>query len=84
MKDHDNFRIQAFIYISTARINQHFMLGTFKQGLSLIPAIEEKLEGYHLFIDSHRILVLNYKIAMLIFWQRRLQCLYRLPAKDNQ
>ena len=67
VKEHDSFRIQAFIYISTARINQHFMLGTFKQGLSLIPGIEEKLEGYHLFIDSHRILVLNYKFAMLCF-----------------
>ncbi len=67
VKDHDNFRIQAFIYISTARINQHFMLGTFKEGLAFIPAIEEKLEGYHLFIDTHRILVLNYKIAMLYF-----------------
>lgn len=67
VKDHDSFRIHAFIYISTARINQHFMLGTFKQGLSLIPGIEEKLEDYHLFIDSHRILVLNYKFAMLYF-----------------
>ncbi|MEO7984500.1 MAG: hypothetical protein ABI688_10500, partial [Bacteroidota bacterium] len=44
VKDHDSFRILAFIYISTARINQHFMLGTFKQGLPLIPGIEEKLE----------------------------------------
>ena len=67
VKDHDSFRIQAFIYISTARINQHFMRGTFKEGLSLIPGIEEKLEEYHLFIDSHRILVLNYKFAMLYF-----------------
>lgn len=67
VKDHDSFRIQAFIYISTARINQHFMLGTFKPGLSLIPGIEEKLATYHLFIDSHRILVLNYKFAMLYF-----------------
>ena len=67
VKDHDNFRIQAFIYISIARINQHFMMGTFKQGLSLIPGIEEKLENYHLFIDHHRVLVLNYKIAMLYF-----------------
>jgi hypothetical protein len=67
VKDHDSFRIQAFIYTSTARINQHFMLGTFKQGVSLIPGIEEKLAGYHLFIDSHRILVLNYKFAMLCF-----------------
>lgn len=67
VKDHDNFRTLAFIYISTARINQHFMLGTFKQGLSLIPGIEEKLEEFYLFIDSHRILVLNYKFAMLCF-----------------
>ena len=43
------------------------MMGTFKQGLSLIPGIEEKLENYHLFIDHHRVLVLNYKIAMLYF-----------------
>ena len=67
VKDHDNFRIQAFIYISIARINQHFMMGTFREGLSLIPGIEEKLESYHLFIDRHRVLVLNYKIAMLCF-----------------
>jgi len=67
VKDHDSFRIQSFIYISTARINQHFMKGTFKEGLSLIPPIEEKLEGFHLFVDRHRILVLNYKFAMLCF-----------------
>lgn len=67
VQDHDNFRIQAFIYISTARINQHFMTGTFKQGLSVVPGIEEKLKTYSLFIDSHRVLVLNYKIAMLYF-----------------
>jgi tetratricopeptide (TPR) repeat protein len=67
VRDHDNFRIQAFIYISTARINQHFMLGTFKQGLSIVPEIEEKLSTYSLFIDGHRVLVLNYKMAMLYF-----------------
>ena len=67
VKDHDNFRIQSFIYITIARINYHFMLGTFKQGLALIPGIEEKLENDEIFIDSHRVLVLNYKIAMLYF-----------------
>ncbi|HTE09448.1 MAG TPA: hypothetical protein VK645_00735 [Chitinophagaceae bacterium] len=65
--DHDNFRIQAFIYITSAKINQHCMLGTFKAGLSLVPAIEEKLTEYDLFIDNHRIMVLNYKIATLYF-----------------
>ena len=67
VKEHDSFRIQAFIYISTARINRHFMKGTFKEGLSLVPDIEKKLSEYYLFLDSHRILVLNYKFAMLYF-----------------
>jgi hypothetical protein len=67
VREHDSFRIHAFIYISTAKINQHFMLGTFKQGLPLIPLVREKLEEYHLFIDQHRVLVLNYKFAMLCF-----------------
>ncbi|MEK7227249.1 MAG: hypothetical protein AAB221_16415 [Bacteroidota bacterium] len=67
VKEHDNFRIQAFIYISIARINQHFMKGTFKEGLALVPDIERKMEKYSLFVDHHRILVLNYKIAMLYF-----------------
>ena len=48
-------------------MNQHFMIGTFKEGIPLIPGIEEKLENYEMFIDGHRVLVLNYKIAMLYF-----------------
>lgn len=67
VQEHDNFRIQAFIYISTARINQHFMLGTFKEGLSLVPGIEEKLKENAIFLDQHRIMVVNYKIATLYF-----------------
>jgi hypothetical protein len=43
------------------------MHGTFRQGLGVVPAIEEKLASYSLFIDRHRVLVLNYKIAMLYF-----------------
>ena len=67
VKDNDNFRMQAFIYISIARINQHFMKGSFKEGLSLVPDVEQKMEEFHLFIDRHRILVLNYKMAVLYF-----------------
>lgn len=65
--DHDNFRIQAFIYITSAKINQHCMLGTFKNGILLVPSIEDKLHEYDLFIDHHRVMVLNYKIATLYF-----------------
>jgi len=65
--ENDNFRIQTFVYITTAKINQVFMLGTFREGLLMVPGIEEKLTEYDLFIDRHRILVLNYKIASLYF-----------------
>ena len=64
---HDNHRIQTFVYITSALINQHIMLGTFAQGLKEVPLIESKLKEYSLFLDSHRILVLNYKIASLYF-----------------
>src|ERR1700722_15963536 len=65
--ENDNFRIQSFVYITTARINQVFMRGTFKEGLRMVPGIEAQLAEYDLFIDRHRILVLNYKIASLFF-----------------
>ncbi len=66
-QEHDNFRIQTFVYINSAKINQHFMLGTFKEGLTLVAYIEEKLKEYALYLDNHRILVFNYKIATLYF-----------------
>jgi len=65
--ENDSFRIQSFIYIASSKINQHSMMGTFKEGLPLVPEIEKQLEEDALFIDHHRILVLNYKIAILYF-----------------
>jgi len=67
VKENDNFRIQSFLYITTAKINQVFMQGNFKEGLLMVPEIETRLQEYDLFIDRHRILVLNYKIASLYF-----------------
>ena len=67
---HDNFRIQTFVYLYSAKINQHFMCGTFHEGLSLVPYVEEKLKEYVLFIDRHRVSVINYKIATLYFGDR--------------
>ncbi len=63
----ENNRIQIFVYLTTARINRHFMMGTFSEGLKLVPFIEEKLEEYELYLDRHRILVFYYKIASLYF-----------------
>jgi hypothetical protein len=62
-----NNNIQTFVYLTTAKINQHFMLGTFKEGLKLVPFIEQMLDEYELYLDRHRILVFYYKIATLYF-----------------
>ncbi len=67
VQDHDNFRIQTFIYINTAKINQHFIVGTFKEGLSLVPDITAKLKEYAIFLDDNRVMIMNYKIATLYF-----------------
>jgi hypothetical protein len=67
VQQHDNFRTQAFVYTTQAKINLHFISGSFEEGLKLVPSIEEKLKEYALFIDRHRMLVLNYKIATLYF-----------------
>ncbi len=64
---HDNFRIHTWVYINLAKINWHLMTGTFKEGLLLVPEISEKLQEYASYIDHHRILVFNYKIATLYF-----------------
>jgi hypothetical protein len=64
---HDNFRTHTSIYINSAKINQHLMKGSFAEGLKLVPSIEKNLEEYSLFVDRHRILVFNYKIATLYF-----------------
>jgi hypothetical protein len=64
---HDNFRTHTSIYINSAKINGHLMKGTFKDGVALIPHIEEKLSEYDLYVDRHRILVFTYKFATLHF-----------------
>lgn len=63
----ENLEIQTFVYLYTARINQHFLNGTFSKGISLVPEIEQKLKQYQQYIDMHRILVFYYKIASLYF-----------------
>ncbi|MDE3125595.1 MAG: hypothetical protein KGK14_08785 [Bacteroidota bacterium] len=68
---HDNFRIQTFIYIHSAKINWYLMTGTFEEGLTIIPAMEAEMQKLERFIDAHRILVFNYKIASLYFGSRQ-------------
>jgi hypothetical protein len=63
----ENNRILIFVYLYTAKINLHFIEGSFTEGLKLIPTIEEKLDEYVLYLDRHRVLIFYYKIACLYF-----------------
>lgn len=63
----ENLEIQTFVYLYTAKINKHFLEGSFSEGLELVKPIEEKLQQYRQYIDTHRVLVFYYKIASLYF-----------------
>ena len=67
VRNNVNNRIQTFVYLYISKLNQHFIDGTFTEGLSLVPFIEEKLAEYWIYLDRHRILVFYYKIACLYF-----------------
>lgn len=64
---HENFKIQTFVYLYSAKLNKHFMIGSFEEGIKMIPFIEEKINEYGMYIDNHRITVLQYKMATLYF-----------------
>ena len=62
-----NNRIQCFVYRTISVFNKHFLEGSFTEGLQLIPGIENKIKEYEIYMDRHRILVFDYKIACLYF-----------------
>lgn len=63
----DNNKVQTFVYLYIAKINSHFLEGSFTEGLRMVPFIEDKLEEHELLLDPHRVLVFYYKIACLHF-----------------
>ena len=67
IKLNDNNKIQVFVYLYIAKLNQHFLEGTFKEGLKIVDEITARLEEYNLFLDQHRTLIFYYKIASLYF-----------------
>lgn len=67
VQENENFRVQSFLYITQAKLNHLFLTGRFREGLKLVPSIRQKLKAYELFIDPHRLMVLNYKFATVYF-----------------
>lgn len=62
-----NTETLAFVHVYTAKINKHFLEGSFKEGISLIPELKKELKKHQNHIDQHRVLVFYYKIACLYF-----------------
>jgi hypothetical protein len=56
-----------FLYYYSAIIYKHYLLGTFKEGLTLVPDLETRMQLYARNLDQHRILVFYYRIAWLNF-----------------
>ncbi len=67
VKQNPNSRILVYQYLYTARINYHFLQGSFDKGLRMVPFLEKMLKQYGLYLDAHRVLVFYYKIASLYF-----------------
>jgi hypothetical protein len=62
-----NNRILCFVYRTISTFNKHFLEGSFTEGLQMIPEIEARIKEYEIYMDRHRILVFDYKIACLYF-----------------
>ncbi len=63
----ENVEALSFLYINLNKINIHFIGGTFKEGLSLIPKMEKDLLQFKNRIDEHHKMIFYYKFASLHF-----------------
>ena len=64
-KFNKNTQIISFIYVHNGRLNKYILIKNYHEGLKVIPKTLARIKRYRKNLDSHRILVLHYKIAML-------------------
>jgi len=62
-----NNELLYFLYLYTAKINKHFLEGTFQEAENLVPELEDKINYFQDKLDASRILVFYYKIACIYF-----------------
>lgn len=62
-----NSKMIAFLYLYLAKLNRHFIDGSFTEGLPLVPIINRQLKKYAFHLDVHRFMVFYYKMAYLYF-----------------
>jgi hypothetical protein len=66
-ESNDNQRMLFLMYLYTAKINKHFLEGSFVDAIELVPEIETFIQEFEGKLDDHRILVFYYKIACIYF-----------------
>ncbi len=64
-KFNKNSQIISFIYVHNGRLNQYILTKKYVEGLEVIPKTLARIKRYGKNLDSHRILVLHYKVAIL-------------------
>ncbi|SDB56127.1 hypothetical protein SAMN03097699_2146 [Flavobacteriaceae bacterium MAR_2010_188] len=63
----DNLESLIFLYTKTSSINYFFIDGSFKEGLPLIPKIENGLKKFKDRLDEHHTMIFYYKFASMEF-----------------
>ena len=64
-KFNENSKIFSFMYVHWARLNVHFLEGTFKEGVTIIPRTLRRINLYKERIAPHRLMLFYYKIAWM-------------------
>ncbi|MEO1515110.1 MAG: hypothetical protein AAFV95_08850 [Bacteroidota bacterium] len=67
VKQEKNLEGLAVLFTYIHRINRHYMMGTFTEGLSLVPGLMKEIDNESFHWDDRRIIVFYYKIACLYF-----------------
>ncbi|MBR9922373.1 MAG: hypothetical protein GYB31_16165 [Bacteroidetes bacterium] len=60
-----NTQIISFLYVHNARLNKHFLEGSFAAGLETIKSTRRRISRYRDKLDAHKIMVLQFKIAWM-------------------
>ena len=55
--------IQAHLFYYQATFNYYFLQRKYKEGLKIIPKVQDFIDTYHLQLDNYKIMILYYKMA---------------------
>jgi hypothetical protein len=65
--NNDNLKALSFQFYFSNKLNFHFLEGSFKEGLVIIPEINNGIREFSNQIDQHHIMMFYYKIACIYF-----------------